>query len=122
MKRFKFEEGDNFPTYVGEDRLKANYTEGDLLFREKEDDRGSYYYQKLIRNPIATVKEFDGTIYQNLKPTGKWWHEDDFAQKYLNNVKRPVHIVSGELRKNIFTVTKIKGTFYKGKGWDEDSY
>ncbi len=67
--------------------------EGDLFFKCKENGRGSYMYKKLILNEKHRYRLKDGIVKYGLKETGKWWHEDDFAAKYINPHNNVIHII-----------------------------
>lgn len=68
--------------------------EDDLFFKQKENGRGSSMYKKLILNEKHIYRLKNGGDEYALKETGKWWHEDDFAQKFICPHKHVIHIVS----------------------------
>lgn len=78
--------------YLHDPRFRSLITDEDLFFEMKEDNRGKYWYRKLIADQKHNVSDQTGYKAKAPKHTGKWYHEDDFATKYICNAKRNVFI------------------------------
>ncbi|MBD3822976.1 MAG: hypothetical protein IE916_00510 [Epsilonproteobacteria bacterium] len=88
----------------------------DLLFECKENYRNDFVYRKLIPDQKAKYHHEKGTSFC-VKPTGKWWHEDDFATKWINPQKTRLWIVKhydGIIR-------ELEALYIPGEGWKEGS-
>lgn len=63
----------------------------EVFFEDKQDDRGNFYYRKLIVNKSHKIRFEGRDPVHALKPTGKWLHEDDFSMEWVCNPKRRCH-------------------------------
>lgn len=106
----------NLPIYVGSDQHKVE--DGDVFFECKDD--GKFWYRKIIANKRHTYTDKGVEKYYGAKSTGKWMHEDTFAEKFINPHKKIVHIV--EFEKKYGGIQYIKDTFNPETGWTSNPF
>lgn len=87
----------------------------EVFFEDKLDDRGKYYYRKLIVNKFHKILlEGRGSVYA-LKPTGKWLHEDDFTTEWICNPKRRFHSNIAIVDFNDGMIDRLKEVYHREK-------
>lgn len=62
-----------------------------VYFEQKENERGSFLYRKLISNPRKTVSFNGGEPIPSLKPSGSWIHEDDFGTRVISRPSKALN-------------------------------
>lgn len=97
-------------------RYREALMPADLLFECKENYKGNFMYRKLIPNEKSRYHHENGTSLC-VKPTGKWWHEDDFATKWIAPKNARLWIV----RHYDGIIRELEALYIPGEGWKEGS-
>lgn len=92
----------------------------EVFFEEKLDDRGKFYYRKLITNKKYTLNIEGRDPVFTLKFTSKWLHEDDFTEEWICNPKRRLHSNIAIVVLDNGVIQRLKGVYNrKIRGWTE---